>query len=202
MRQRTRAFLTLLGSSLLPGSAWAGMVLTPERFLAVAAPDPDSDPDPGSGELIRNGGFEFGTVGWDSRDVQIGAHPGDAGAHGGQGVAWFSGWQNGTPAVLRQTVRIPAGVASARLTYWLHIENHGDIPAARDRFAVKARPEGGPLAVLDVRSNLDGAPGYQRRSIDLGAYRGQTVELSFIAQDSPLGVNTAFTLDDVSLVAQ
>jgi hypothetical protein len=152
------------------------------------------------GELIVNGGFEFGDVGWTARDVSIGVNNGKD-PHQGQADAWFSGWQNGTPEVLRQTVRIPAGAASARLAYWLHVEAYGDAAGILDSFQVKARA-GGRLAILETLSNLDDAPGYQQHSLDLGAYRGQTVELSFVAQDSPMGVNTSFTLDDVSLVAR
>ncbi len=152
------------------------------------------------GELIANGGFEFGTVGWAAQDVSIGSNSG-VDPHQGQGDAWFSGWQNGTPEVLRQTVRIPAGAGSVRLSYWLHVEPYGDAPGMLDSFQVKARA-GGRLAILGTLSNLDGAPGYQQHSLDLSGYRGQTVELSFVAQDSPMGVNTSFTLDDVSLVAQ
>ena len=152
------------------------------------------------GELIVNGGFEFGAVGWTIRGVSINANDGRD-PHQGQSYAWFSGWQNGTPEVLRQTVRIPAGAVSARLTYWVHVEAQGDLPGILDSFQVKARA-GGRLAILETLSNLDGAPGYQQRTLDLDAYRGQTVELAFVAQDSPRGVNTSFSLDDVSLVAR
>ena len=217
MRQQTlMPMAALLGLALIPWPAAASRVQPPERLQAAAVPpleDPEYPqgadtrtisvlPAPPPGELIVNGGFEFGTAGWRTRDVAIGAEAGTMEPHTGAAAAWFSGWQNGTPETLRQTVAIPAAAASARLSYWLHIETYGDAPGAVDSFTVKARAEGGPLAILDTRSNLDGAPGYQRRSIDLGAYRGRTVELSFVAHDSPLGVNTAFTLDDVSLVAQ
>jgi hypothetical protein len=155
-----------------------------------------------AGQLIVNGGFEFGYLGWQAQSVFIGEDNGGQPPHRGKADAWFSGWQNGLPEVLGQTIRIPADAASVRLTYWLHIDAYGDAPGIVDSFTVKARGADGRLRILGAFSNLDNAPGYQPHSIDLGAYRGQQVELSFVAQDSPMGVNTSFTLDDVSLVAQ
>ena len=71
-----------------------------------------------------------------------------------------------------------------------------------DCLKVKARGADGRIKVLATFSNLDYAPGYVQHSVDLCAYRGQTVQLSFVAGDSINGVNTSFTLDDVSLVAR
>ena len=159
-------------------------------------------PAPPPGELIVNGGFEYGARGWSAKDVSLGDNGNAEPPHLGKGDAWFSGWQNGTAEVLRQTVRIPAGAASARLTYWLRIDSFGVALVPLDTFQVKARSDAGPLAILDTFSNLDNGQGYQQHSLDLSAYRGRKVELSFVAQDSPLGVNTSFLLDDVSLVAK
>ena len=154
------------------------------------------------GELIVNGGFEYGTQGWSAQGVAIGDNGSMEPAHAGSGSAWFSGWMSSGPEVLRQTVRIPARATSARLTFWMHIDTYDVAFQAVDCLQVKVRPSGGPLAVLGALSNLDNAPGYQQHSFDLGAYRGRQVELSFVAKDAPDGVNTAFTLDDVSLVAK
>jgi len=158
-------------------------------------------PAPPAGERIVNGGFEYGTRGWTARGVSIGDTRPEAPARSGRADAWFSGWMSSGPEVLRQTVRIPAGTASARLTFWLHIDTFGVASRPVDCFQVKVRPCGGELVPLAAFTNLDNAPGYQQHSLDLGAYRGRELELSFVAQDSPDGVGTAFTLDDVSLIA-
>jgi hypothetical protein len=159
-------------------------------------------PDPLPGELIVNGGFEAGAWGWTASNVSVGDNGPSEPARTGQGDAWFSGWRNGLPEVLQQTVRIPAGTASARLTFWLRIDIHGDMAQPVDCLKVKARGADGRIKVLATFSNLDYAPGYVQHSVDLCAYRGQTVQLSFVAGDSINGVNTSFTLDDVSLVAR
>jgi hypothetical protein len=159
-------------------------------------------PAPPPGELIVNGGFEYGSRGWTAHNVFLGDNGPTAPAHTGQADALFSGWQNGIPEVLQQTVRIPAKAASARLTFWLHIDTFGVALQAVDCIQLKVRGNDGKLVTLATFSNLDNAPDYQQHSVDLCGYRGQKVQLSFVAFDSPEGVNTTFVLDDVSLIAK
>jgi hypothetical protein len=158
-------------------------------------------PAPPPGERIVNGGFEYGSRGWSAANVFLGNNSPQAPAHTGKADAWFSGWQNGMPELLRQTVLIPAGTGPALLSFWLHIDTYGVALTAVDSFQVKARGADGILRILAVFSNLDNAPDFHRRGIDLASYRGQRVELSFVALDAPDGVNSSFTLDDVSLIA-
>jgi hypothetical protein len=158
-------------------------------------------PPPAPGELIANGGFELGSAGWTGHGVAIGDNGLQAPAHQGYADAWFPG-DRLEPAVLQQTVLIPAGVASARLTFWLYINTRETGPAALDDLAVKARGAGGRLAILASYSNLQAGLGYQKYSLNLAAYRGQRVQLSFVASDFKGGLTTGFALDDVSLIAQ
>jgi hypothetical protein len=44
--------------------------------------------------------------------------------------------------------------------------------------------------------------GYQLHSVNMNAYLGQTVQLSFVASSFRYGRTTAFALDDVSLIAK
>jgi pseudomonalisin len=157
-------------------------------------------PQPAPGELIVNGGFELGSLGWTGRGVVIGDNPA-APAHQGSADAWFPG-NRSAAAVLQQTVRIPAGVAAARLTFWLHLDTRETAPTALDLFAVKARGADGRLAILGGITNLQAGLGYQQSSLDLGAYKGQQVQLSFVAYRFSGGLTTSFVLDDVSLIAR
>ncbi len=158
-------------------------------------------PPPAPGELIANGGLELGRAGWTGRGVAIGDNGPQAPAHQGYADAWFPG-DCRAPAVLQQTVRIPAGVASARLTFWLHIDTRETGDRALDDLAVKVRGADGQLTTLASYSNLQAGLGYQKYSLNLGAYRGQRVQLSFVASSFKGGLTTGFALDDVSLIAQ
>jgi hypothetical protein len=62
-------------------------------------------------------------------------------------------------------------------------------------------PAGVVLANLARYSNLDAANGYQVRSFDLSAYRGQTVTVTFTMSED-FSLQTSFAVDKVSLVAQ
>jgi hypothetical protein len=156
-------------------------------------------PPPAPGELIVNGGFELGSLGWTGRGVAIGDN--SPPAHQGHADAWFPA-NRCAVELLQQTVRIPAGIAAARLTFWLHMDPRETVPGGQDGFEVKARGADGRLAVLGSYGNQQAGLGYQQYSLNLNAYRGQRVQLSFVASSFPGGLGTGFVLDDVSLIAK
>jgi len=170
-------------------------------------------PVPAPGELIVDGGFEAGGYGWTARGVTLGDTGGQSPARSGQGAAWFDGW-HASPEVLAQRLRIPTQATRVQLTFWVHVDTLGDASRAVDCLQVKV---GDPGQAMDARrmpaaqpapvivatiSNRDAADGFQQHSVDLTRFRGREVLLAFVAADRPDGVNTAFTLDDVSLVAR
>jgi hypothetical protein len=158
-------------------------------------------PPPAPGQLILNGGFELGSGGWTGHGVTIGANSPQAPAHQGTQNAWFPG-SHRPDAVLQQTVTIPAQVGAAQLTFWLQITTLETATLPLDQFQVKARGANGILSILGTYSNLDASLGYQEYAINLGAYLGQKVQLSFVASDFSKGMTTSFALDDVSLIAR
>jgi len=157
-------------------------------------------PPPPPGERLANGGFENGDAGWRFRAVEIGNSPVEPPLQG-TGAAWFAGWFTGTDSLLQQSVRLPAGPGTAQLSFWLHIDTSDSPGQPYDGFAVKVRGSDGVLRILGAWSNLDAATGYQRHTLDLSGYRGQAIELSFVASYHPLGRSTSFVLDNVSLIA-
>ncbi|MEW2076149.1 M28 family peptidase [Streptomyces sp. NPDC013433] len=142
--------------------------------------------------VVANGGFESGTSPWTGDTGSIGAHSGQA-AHTGTRFAWLAGYGSTRTESISQTVTVPAGCTRAALSYWLHIDTAESGSTPYDRFTVKAG--GSTLATL---SNADAGSGYVQRSVDLSAYAGQTVTLTFTgSEDSSL--QTSFILDDVTL---
>jgi hypothetical protein len=157
-------------------------------------------PPPAPGELIRNGSFESASSGWTSRGVSVGDNSPMAPPHQGNADAWFPASRK--VALLQQTVTIPAGAGSARLSFWLHADTGEPGAEALDTFQVKARGPDGKLAILATFSNLDAGPGYRQRSLSLRTYLGQRVQLSLVASPYRKGGSTSFVLDDVSLIAK
>ncbi|GAA2287355.1 M28 family peptidase [Streptomyces atrovirens] len=142
--------------------------------------------------VVANGGFESGTSPWTGDTGTIGAHSGGS-AHTGTRFAWLSGYGSTRTESISQSVTVPAGCTRAALDYWLHIDTDESGSTPYDRFTVKAG--GTTLATL---SNADAGSGYVRRSVDLSAYAGRTVTLTFTgSEDSSL--QTSFVVDDVTL---
>lgn len=141
---------------------------------------------------VGNGGFESGTSPWTGSTATIGAHSGQA-PHGGTRFAWLGGNGSTSTESISQTVTVPSGCTQASLAYWLHVDTDESTSRAYDRFTVKAG--GTTLATL---SNVDAGSGYVQRSVDLSAYAGQTVTLTFTATED-YSLQTGFLLDDVAL---
>ncbi|WP_405501394.1 M28 family peptidase [Streptomyces anulatus] len=145
-------------------------------------------------QVVANGGFENGSAPWTTTSGvitnQVG--PGQA-PHSGTYVAWLNGW--GSPRVdsAAQSLTIPAGCTSARLSYYVHIDTAEWEATPYDTLTVTAGGE--TLAAL---SNTDSATGYAHRTHDLGKFAGQTIVLKFTGIEDQ-SLQTSFVVDDVTL---
>jgi Zn-dependent metalloprotease len=153
-------------------------------------------------ERITNGGFETGTSGWAGTTRVIGAHGGQA-AHEGTRFAWLGGNGRRSTETLTQQLQIPAIASRAQLSFALHIDSAETTrTTAYDTLVVTLRSSAGAIiATLASYSNLTPADGYQLRSFDLLAYKGQTFTLSFSMREDR-SKQTSFVLDKVSLLTK
>jgi xanthomonalisin len=156
-------------------------------------------------QLIVNGTFESGATGWTASAGVICTNTScqtSESARAGTGYAWLNGYAATHTDTLSQKVAIPAGKASATLSFYLHIDTAETENLAYDTLKVQVLNSAGTvLATLATYSNLNAASGYALRSFNLNAYIGQTVTLRFVgAEDSNL--QTSYVIDDVSLLAQ
>jgi hypothetical protein len=145
-------------------------------------------------QVIVNGGLEAGTTPWTQTSGVISPATSAQPAHGGTQVAWLDGYGSAHTDTLSQSVTLPAGCTSATLTYWLHIDTKETTTTTKyDTLVTQI----GSTTVASY-SNLDGAAGYQQRTIDVTAYLGQTITVKFTGvEDSSLATN--FVLDDLAL---
>jgi Zn-dependent metalloprotease len=185
-------FSVLVSDSASPPSS----VLSATAMLTLA---------PGvSAERMLNGSFESGAAAWSGDIWTIGSWAGSTQKpYDGAAFAYFGGTGRTLTQTLSQTVQIPANASSAVLSFALHIdtaEYSRMIPY--DTLNVTLRnPAGLMLANLARYSNMDAPSGYQIRSIDVSAYRGQTVTVSFEVYED-FSLQTSFTVDKVSLTAR
>jgi len=154
---------------------------------------------PTGSELMVNGGFETGTTPWVGTTGAINAWSGQP-AYEGTRNLWLGG--NGRTATesLYQQVTIPSSATSATLSFYLHIDTaETSRSSAYDKCVVTVKNSyGTTLKTLATYSNLNKATGYQLRTFDLSAYKGQTVRVHFYMRED-VSLQTSFVVDKVSL---
>ncbi len=168
------------------GTAWCAVCVG-----ACEAPNPT--------ELIVNGGFEVTLSPWVSSGAAFYTASGNY-PHGGTGVIAL-GQNNSVSGQVYQTVSIPTGAAGT-LTFWLNVTSTERTTNLQfDKLFVQVRNDSGTLlATLATYSNVNkGTAGaYSKKTLNLSAYRGQTVRLQFRATND-YSFPTTFRIDDVSL---
>ncbi|NBH04887.1 putative Ig domain-containing protein [Amycolatopsis sp. SID8362] len=146
-----------------------------------------------SGQKLGNPGFESGTSPWTASSGVISTSSSGEAPHGGTYLAYLDGYGSTHTDTVSQSVTIPAG-CHATLTYYLHVDTaETTTTTAYDKLTVKAGS-----TTLASYSNLNQATGYQLRTVDVSAFAGQTVTLTFTGtEDSSL--QTSFCVDDTAL---
>lgn len=141
-----------------------------------------------------NGGFESGSSPWTATAGVVTNQSGQV-SHSGAYMAWLNGYGASHTDSASQSLALPAGCATARLAFYLHIDTDEDESVVYDRFTVSV---GGQT--LETLSNLDAAPGYVLKSYDVSRFAGQTVTLKFQGVEDQ-SLQTSFVVDDVTLQA-
>jgi hypothetical protein len=165
-----------LGLGLLP------VVATPATAAACT-----------SAQVVANPGFESGTASWTASSGVIGTGTTAEPARTGSYRAKLDGYGSTHTDTLTQSVTLPADCTTASLSFWLHIDTRESGSTVYDRLTVAL---GG--STVATYTNAQAAGGYQQRTVDVSAYAGRTVALTFTGtEDSSLATN--FVLDDLAL---
>ncbi|MGF1431715.1 protease pro-enzyme activation domain-containing protein [Kitasatospora sp. LaBMicrA B282] len=144
-------------------------------------------------QLLGNADFETGTADpWQTSSGVINGDLTSEPAHSGNYDAWLDGYNSAHTDTLSQTVTIPAG-CKATMSYYLHIDTSNPSSTADDTLTLTANG-----TAVQTFSNLDAASGYVQRTVDLSAYAGQSVTLTFTGAQNGNG-QTSFVLDDTAL---
>ncbi len=164
--------------------------------LPAATNTPTPTPSSGS-QLIQNGGFESGSSSWvesssGGYEIVDSSNP-----HSGAASAYLCGY-NSCADTIYQTVSIPSNATSATLTYYWYMSTQ-ETSHSYDFMYVRVRNSSGTtLTTLQTVSDGSSANGWQSASYDVSAYKGQTVQIAFVAtNDSQYSTN--FYVDDVLL---
>ncbi len=166
-----------------------------------STPTPTPTPTPTGNELIVNGGFETSASPWVGSGSGYFYTANGSAPHGGTGYVYF-GVNNSVTGSAYQTVSIPT-TATGTLTFWLNVTSSETTTTTQyDKLFVEVRNTSGTLlATAATYSNLNkvaSATTYSQKSLNLAAYKGQTVRVQFRStMDS--SITTTFRVDDVSL---
>ena len=166
-----------------------------------STPTPTPTPTPTGNELIVNGGFETSASPWVGSGSGYFYTANGSAPHGGTGYVYF-GVNNSVTGSAYQTVSIPT-TATGTLTFWLNVTSSETTTTTQyDKLFVEVRNTSGTLLTTAATySNLNkvaSATTYSQKSLNLAAYKGQTVRVQFRStMDS--SITTTFRVDDVSL---
>ncbi|RFU42295.1 peptidase [Actinomadura logoneensis] len=149
---------------------------------------------PSPGNKVTNGGFESGTAPWTTTSGVVSANGSGETSHSGTYFAWLNGYGTTHTDSASQSITIPAG-CKASLTYYLHIDTSESGSTVYDTLTVKAGS-----TTLKTYSNANAAAGYSLQTVDLSAFAGQTVTLSFSGTEDAY-LQTSFVIDDVAVNA-
>ncbi|MFI6977712.1 hypothetical protein ACIBSV_03875, partial [Embleya sp. NPDC050154] len=143
------------------------------------------------GNALRNGDFEAGTANWtQNANIITNSNPGSA--HGGSWYAWMMGYgSTATENLSQANVTIPAG--SPNLRAWIKTTTRETGNTVYDTLKIKIGS-----TTLATYSNVGATGAYVQRTVNLSAYAGQTVTITFAgSEDSSLV--TTFLVDDVTI---
>ncbi|MGW2253442.1 hypothetical protein ACWCXH_25070 [Kitasatospora sp. NPDC001660] len=155
---------------------------TPTRASATCSP----------AQLLGNPGFETGAAApWTATDAVIydstGMQP-----RSGNWDAWLGGYPYAATDTLSQQVTVPTG-CKANLDFWLHVASCNPSTGA-DTLTVKANS-----TTLATYTNRDAADGYVHKTLDLSAFAGQKVTITFTGVEATGAEQTSFVIDDTAL---
>ncbi|WP_331766348.1 M28 family peptidase [Embleya sp. NBC_00896] len=144
------------------------------------------------GNALQNGGFEQGTANW-TQNANIISNSTGATPHGGSWYAWMMGYGRTATETLTQTAVTIPNTAAPKLRVWIKTTTQETGSTVYDTLKVKI----GNTA-LATYSNVGATGTYVEKTVDLTAYKGQTVTVQFAgAEDSSL--RTTFLVDDISI---
>ncbi|MFE7958797.1 M1 family aminopeptidase [Streptomyces sp. NPDC057413] len=183
-----------LGAGAIVAAALAALCLPTTPAAAQPAAQDSAAATCTPTQVVANGGFESGTSPWSQSSSTVITSRSGQSAHSGSSYAWLDGVGSTHTDTLSQSVTVPSGCATATLTFWLHIDTDETTSSvAYDKLTAKIG-----ATTLATYSNLDDATGYVQKSLDVSAFAGQSVTLSFTGTEDT-SLQTSFVLDDIAL---
>jgi subtilase family serine protease len=154
----------------------------------------------GGTQLLQNRSFETGATPWTITPSTVLTESVSL-AHSGAWSAQVGGAVSSTDHV-SQLVTIPGGKTTAKLTFYVRTTTAETTTTKSDILYVQVHsPTGALLAQIGSYSNLNASSGYVLYNLDMSAYIGQQVQVTFVGINNAT-LPTTWGLDDVNLWVQ
>jgi len=171
-------------------------------FSAIAVPPGalscGTTPPPLGGNLLGNPGFESGEVDWSGTSGPISDNT-QRPAHSGSWKMWLGGHGASATENEWQSVTIPPTAIAPKLSYWIRTDTAETATTAYDTLKVQAI-SGSTTSTLATYSNVDASSTYSQATLDLSAYKGQTITIKFLMKEDS-ATQTSFVVDDTAVTA-
>ena len=163
--------------------------------VSVAASGTTCGGTGGGSNLLSNPGFESGATAWTASTGVI-TNDVSGTPHSGSYYAWLDGYGTAHTDTLSQSVTIPSSATAPKLSFYLDISTEESGTTAYDTLRAQV-VSGSTTTTLATYSNAN-AGAYALRTLDLSAFKGQTVTIKFTGtEDSSLA--TSFLIDDTAV---
>jgi plastocyanin len=150
-------------------------------------------------QLLKNPGFESGTMNWVSSPSGIINSTTTFPPHSGRFKAQLNGKGSTNTASINQRITIPAGACSASLSFFLRVASTETASTANDKLKVQILSDAGAvLKTLKVYSNLNKSNTYSKKSLNILAFKGQTIRVRFLGTENS-SLKTTFLVDDTAV---
>jgi cell division septation protein DedD len=154
-------------------------------------------PTPTANNLIANGGFENGSSPWvesssGGYEIVDSTRP-----HTGSSSAYLCGYNNCSDSIY-QKISVPANANSVQLTYYWYMTTQETKHPYDYLYARILNSSGSTLKTEQTLSDGSTAGSWNNSSFDLSSYKGQTIEIAFVATTGAKNP-TSFFIDDVAV---
>ncbi|MFF6837028.1 M4 family peptidase, partial [Streptomyces sp. NPDC012438] len=114
-------------------------------------------------------------------------------ARDGSWYAWMMGYgADAVESLSQSNIAVPS-TGTPKLTFWLKVSTQESGSTAYD--TLKVNVNGTTLATY---SNANASSGYVQKTVDLSAYKGQTVKLEFAGTEDTY-LSTIFLVDQIAI---
>jgi Zn-dependent metalloprotease len=154
-----------------------------------------------TGNAVHNPGFESGKTSWTQNHTGLITNSKNAFGHAGSWYAWLGGYTVQRTDTVGQTLTVPKGASSTLRFYLVSDTNSNSAGALYDKLSVKVK-SGTTTRTVGTYSNLDySAATYDLKTIDLSAYAGKRVTVSFSSVSNKNAGWVQYLVDDVKVTS-